>query len=125
MTAPVTLSPASPQVLMKDDRSIDQQSAAWRTQFVMPENYTLDTLPKPENPSVSLRVVPSTEYAVIRFSGLTGKNKVAKKTQELESWMQEKSLESTQAPSLARYDPPWIPPFLRRNEILIPYQTVN
>ena len=125
MTAPVTLSPSSSRVAMNDHESIDHQDAAWRVQFMMPEGFTMETLPKPVDPSVSLRVIPAKEYAVIRFSGLAGERKIARKTQELENWMQGRSLESTQEPSLARYDPPWTPPFLRRNEILIPYRAVN
>lgn len=37
--------------------------------FVMPSKYTLGTLPKPHNPSITIREVPSRTLAAISFSG--------------------------------------------------------
>jgi DNA gyrase inhibitor GyrI len=87
----------------------------------MPSEYTIETLPKPNNPKVTLRKVSSKRYAVHQFSWLAGAEKVAKKTAELQKWLQEKGIEPKGEPILARYNPPWTLPFLRRNEVMLEY----
>ena len=102
--------------------SIQQTKDKWRVQFTMPSRYTLQTLPKPNNPNIEIVEVPAQTYGVIKFSGSAGTEKVAAKTKELQSWMQAQNLTITGKPELARYNPPWTLPFLRRNEIMIAYQ---
>ena len=77
MTAPVTMEPESEKISMTAPVSMEQTGEQWRVHFVMPSQYTLDTLPRPNNPAVSLREVPASNYAVIRFSGLVGEKKRA------------------------------------------------
>ena len=79
MTAPVTMEPKSEKISMTAPVSMEQTGGQWRVRFVMPSQYTLDTLPKPNNPAVTLREVPASNYAVIRFSGFAGEDKTAKK----------------------------------------------
>lgn len=121
MTAPVTMEPKSEKISMTAPVSIEQKDGQWRVHFVMPGEYTLDTLPKPNNPAVNLREVPASNYAVIRFSGFTGEDKIAKKTAELFAWLDSKGITPIGKPRLARYNPPWTLPFFRRNEIMVPY----
>lgn len=102
--------------------SIQQTKDKWRVQFTMPSRYTLQTLPKPNNPNIEIVEVPAQTYGVIKFSGSAGTEKVAAKTKELQSWMQAQNLTITGKPELARYNPPWTLPFMRRNEIMIAYQ---
>ena len=102
--------------------SIQQTKDKWRVQFTMPSQYTLQTLPKPNNPNIEIVEVPAQTYGVIKFSGSAGTEKVAAKTKELQSWMQGQNLTITGKPELARYNPPWTLPFMRRNEIMIAYQ---
>jgi hypothetical protein len=121
MTAPVTMEPGSEIIKMTAPVSMEQTDAKWRVHFVMPDQYTLDTLPKPNNPAVTLREVPASNYAVIRFSGFAGEDKIARKTADLMAWLDSKSITPTGKPQLARYNPPWTLPFLRRNEVLVAY----
>jgi len=113
MTAPVTVEPRGPATgsAMKADR--------WRVHFVMPSQYTMATLPRPVNPAVTLREVPGKRYAAVMFSGLAGDETVQRNTAELLGWLKERGLAAVAAPQLARYNPPWTLPFLRRNEILV------
>ena len=111
MTAPVSI---------KQEQQ--QNDGKWRVQFTMPSQYTMQTLPKPNNPDITIIEVPPQTYGVIKFSGLAGTEKVAAKTSELQSWMQTKNLAVTGTPELARYNPPWTLPFMRRNEVMIAYQ---
>jgi hypothetical protein len=107
MTAPVTTVPAG---------------TGWRVNFVMPAEYTMSTLPRPNDASVRLKELPAGSMAVIRFSGLVDVDKIAAKTALLREWMAKRHLEAAGEARLARYNPPWTLPFLRRNEILIPYR---
>ena len=121
MTAPVTMKPASEKIRMTVPVSMEQTGEQWRVYFVMPSQYTLDTLPTPNNPAVRLREVPASNYAVIRFSGLVGEEKLAAKTTELMTWLVDKDITPIGQPELARYNPPWTLPFLRRNEVMVAY----
>jgi DNA gyrase inhibitor GyrI len=85
----------------------------------MPSQYTLDTLPTPNNAQVSIRHVPAKRYAVLRFSGLVDEDKMGQKVKELNDWIVNKNLKPINNPELARYNPPWTLPFLRRNEIMV------
>lgn len=121
MTAPVTMEAKSEKMSMTAPVTMEKKDGKWRMDFVMPSQYTMQTLPKPNNPDVRLREVPSQQYAVIRFSWFAGDEKVAKKTSELLAWMKEKNITPKGSPELARYNPPWTPPFMRRNEVMIAY----
>jgi hypothetical protein len=94
----------------------------WLIQFVMPKQYTMDTLPKPNNPQVKLLPIGSQKLAVIRFTGLVTDDKVQEKTAELLAWIKSRNELPLGNPRLARYNPPWSIPWMRRNEILIPIQ---
>lgn len=122
MTAPVGMEPRSEKISMTAPVSMQENDGRWRVSFVMPSHYTLETLPRPNNAAVTIRQIPETRYAVIRFSGLTGADKVAQKTADLNEWVAGKSLQPVGAPELARYNPPWTLPFLRRNEVMLEVQ---
>jgi hypothetical protein len=130
MTAPVSVEPAarSEKNAMNAPVNVEPQgdsasglmhSKRWRVQFTMPSEYSMATLPKPRNPAVTLREVPGKRYAVLVFSGLAGEEKVQQKTDELLVWLKAKNRRAIATPQLARYNPPWTLPFLRRNEILV------
>ena len=94
----------------------------WLIQFVMPKQYTLETLPKPNNPQVKLLAMGPQKLAVIRFTGFVGDDKVQEKTAELMAWIKSRNALPLGNTRLARYNPPWSIPWMRRNEILIPIQ---
>lgn len=121
MTAPVTLEKqdASQKIAMTAPVTLEQQGSRWRVHFVMPSQYTLADLPKPNNAAVTLREIPGHKVAALRFSGFVGDDKVATKTAELRDWMVARGMSAAGPAQLARYDPPWALPFMRRNEILI------
>ncbi len=122
MTAPVTLQPKSEKIAMTAPVTMASEAGKWRVNFVMPAEYTMDTLPTPNNSQVILRQISARKVAVLRFSGLVNAEKTTQRTKELLNWMTTKKLQaSTTEPELARYNPPWTLPFLRRNEIMIQY----
>ena len=96
------------------------KSGTWIVQFIMPAGRTLETLPAPKDSRVRLRLLSPARLAVARFSGLTTDGDLQRETAALEAFMARHGLHAAGAPALARYDPPWTPWFLRRNEIWIP-----
>ena len=121
MTAPVSMVPKSEKISMTAPVNMEQSEVQWRMQFFMPRQYTMDNLPKPNNPAVALRALPASTFAVLRFSGFAGEEKTADKTADLLAWLKDKGIEPTGEPVLARYNPPWTLPFLRRNEVMVAY----
>ena len=122
MTAPVTMTAnPSEKISMTAPVTVQPSNNQWLVHFVMPSKYTMSTLPKPNNDAVTLRQIPKRNYAVVRFSGLTGARKVANITAQLETWIQKKGITPVGKAELSRYNPPWTVPFLRRNEIMIAY----
>jgi effector-binding domain-containing protein len=121
MTAPVSQEPKGEKIEMTAPVGQQRvQERRWSVSFTMPSSYTLDTLPEPEDPKVTLREVPARRIASVRYSGFWSEKGYLRYKSELESWIREKGLTIVGDPIWARYNPPWTPWFLRRNEILIP-----
>lgn len=119
MTTPVAINPAVEKIVMTAPVGIQQSKKGWSVSFVMPSKYTLDTLPKPNNQQVKIKLIPAQKFAVISFSGLVDEDKMYVKSVELNQWITQKNLKVLGTPQLARYNPPWTLPFLRRNELMV------
>jgi hypothetical protein len=129
MTAPVTMQPQSqagaiamtaPVVLQAASETMGLAGAQrWRVHFVMPSQYSMATLPTPNSDSVTLREVPARRVAVAKYSGFNTEGRIEEETQALVAWMQMRQLVAAGPAQLARYDPPWVLPLWRRNEIHI------
>ena len=90
---------------------------------MMPASYTIETLPEPEDRKITLRQVPARRMAAVRYSGFWSEKRYLKYKSELLSWIHERGHSILGDPIWARYNPPFTPWFLRRNEILIPVDT--
>lgn len=122
MTAPVGATPA-PGAGPDDGGTPPADALAgagrWRIHFVMPGGRTMATLPRPNDPSVTLREVPAARWAAIRFAGSASPEAVRAETDRLLAWVEARGLAAVGAPQLARYDPPITPPLFRRNEVMV------
>lgn len=118
MTAPVSIEPRDDQPTMTDARQ-------WRVEFTMPAQYTLETLPRPTNPAIQIRLIPGRLVAALRYSGMNTQNRIDVETTRLQDWIRQNPYSPVGAPELARYNPPWTLPMFRRNEILIPVKEVS
>ena len=121
MTAPVIQQPTSERLAMT--APVIQEAAGageWTVSFVLPAGRSLSEYPTPTNPRVSLRAVPGETAAAIRWSGRWTSSNIARRTQDLRQVMAEAGWQESGEPRWARFDPPWKPPFARRNEIVIP-----
>ena len=119
MTAPVAVKASAEKISMTAPVGLQQANNGWRVYFVMPSQYSLQTLPKPNNPQVTIKAMPIQKFAVVRFSGLVGEEKMNMKLAELNQWIKRKNFKALSNPELARYNPPWTLPFLRRNELMV------
>ena len=99
-----------------------QQSSSdegWRVAFMLPSKYTLETAPQPRDPRVQVREVPGRLIAALRFSGRwTSKNFEKKKLVLLDA-IEGQSVRPIGELQSAMYSAPFMPPFLRRNEVLV------
>jgi hypothetical protein len=123
MTTPVTKARSSARagqkIAMTAPVGMTGAAGEWIVRFTMPAGRTIADLPQPTDPDVTLHALPVTRYAVIRFSGLAGEAKVAVKSQTLLARAAATDLSVIGPVALARYNPPWTPWFLRRNEVMV------
>jgi len=87
--------------------------------FVMPSDIPFEDLPKPKSGRLNMIKKENMTFASIRFSGTVCPTLLEKKKKELTDWMSTQNLIPGSVIWLARYNPPFIPGFLKRNEILI------
>ncbi|WP_223260825.1 SOUL family heme-binding protein [Candidatus Methylopumilus universalis] len=118
MTAPVISRDATEKIDMTAPVVSEETEKGWYVSFNMPKQYTKETLPVPINPEVKIIEVPSEKYAVITFSGLVREKKYAEMLNLLNEEMKKRNIDPKGPAILARYNPPWTLPFLRRNELM-------
>lgn len=92
----------------------------WTIRFILPEERAAADFPKPDNGRIQIKLFDRGRYALIRFSGQADDEKIKEEFKKLMDFVAEKKLDAGREPILAFYNPPWIPGFLRRNEILLP-----
>ena len=88
--------------------------------FVMPADETLETLPVPDDLGVTLRAVPVEFGAALRYSGRWTQAGYEDRAARLQRAITDAGLQARGQPQWARFDPPWKPWFLRRNEVVVP-----
>ena len=125
MTAPVGAEPArgapGTKIAMTTPVGAEKSTDGWTVTFTMPSSLTMASLPVPDDARVRLREVPARRVAAVRFSGTWGAEHFEDAARKLVTDAKAEGLEPADAPPVfARYNPPWTPWFLRRNEVLIP-----
>ncbi|MBB4210089.1 SOUL heme-binding protein [Rhodothalassium salexigens DSM 2132] len=121
MTAPVLQTPSLPPSPASAATDVPDVAATerWRVQFVMPPGYDMASLPKPRSRRVELRRLQPRRVAVLRFSGFNWESTLAEKRDRLMAWLKREGLDTAGPPTFAFYNPPWTPPFLKRNEVMV------
>ena len=122
MTAPVKQEVSSEKIAMTAPVNQEVTDGTWRITFVMPSKYTLETLPEPLDTRVVLKEMPGRLFAVLKYSGTWSQKRYEEKKAQLEMFIQQRGFQSVGEPIFARYDPPFKPWFLRRNDVLIPIE---
>lgn len=121
MTTPVQAS-RSEKIAMTTPVTITGASS-YTVAFIMPAEYTLETLPQPKDNRVHFTQLPARSMAAIRFSGYFRHETIQKNKQLLMDWLKAQGLETEGEFIIAGYNPPWVPGFLARNEVLIQIKT--
>ncbi len=118
MTAPVQQQKGSKIAMTAP---VQQQGAdgAWSVRFIMPKQWTMETLPAPTDARVKLVPLPARRFAVIRFSGSAGQAALDAKTKELQDFISARGMTPQGEPLYAFYNPPWTLPFFKRNEVML------
>jgi len=117
MTAPVTQTVAPMKLAMTAPVTQRATAGGFMVQFVLPKGVTATSAPEPQDARVQLRDVLPARVAVIRYSGLSSESNYNKHLAKLQEALSAAHLASTGEPAYARYNPPFTPWFMRRNEI--------
>ena len=106
MTAPVLHSP-------------DKKATDHKVSFVLPKDVSIKDLPLPLDAQVSTIEVPAHFAAAVKFRGLANYQHFKALGDQLIVDVKSAGLKAIGDPYYARFDPPWKPGFLRRNEAII------
>lgn len=117
MTAPVTQTHTPVKMAMTAPVTQAPVAEGYLVQFVLPKGVTLDTAPEPLDPRVKVREVAAHRVAAIKFSGFWSEDNYQRHLSQLTTGLQAAGLRWKGEPVYSRYDAPWTPWFLRRNEI--------
>jgi hypothetical protein len=117
MTAPVTQSAAPLHMEMTAPVTQSVAPGGMRVQFVLPKGVSLATAPEPNDPRVQLREEPVSARAVIRYSGTWSQANYEEHLALLKATLDNAGVATQGEAVLARYNAPFTPWFLRRNEI--------
>ncbi len=119
MTTPVLQKQGGEEIEMTAPVIQKKRGEKWVTAFVMPGEYTIETIPRPFDESIVLREVPGAMVATVRYSGLHSEKNISRYAEKLNKWIIQNRYRPASRPRAATFDPPWTLPFLRRNEVHI------
>jgi len=85
--------------------------------FIMPSKYDENNIPKPLDENIKLKIQPSRKLAVLKFGGYTSEKKINRFKKELLTSLKLNNIEIKGEPVIMRYNSPFAPPFIRRNEL--------
>lgn len=117
MTAPVTQTSAPAKFAMTAPVTQSAAEGGTLVSFVLPKDVTLTTAPEPIDERVKLRAVAGHTLAAIRYSGFWSQANDAEYLGQLTAALRSAKLTWAGEPVVARYNAPWTPWFLRRNEL--------
>ena len=87
--------------------------------FVIPKEFSMEDLPQPMDSDIKLKEIPKRYLAAVSFSGNINHEIIEKRKHELINWLKEKQITAIGNIELARYNPPFIPGFIKHNELLV------
>lgn len=126
MTAPVVQTPVAnsadtPTVSTKIDMTAPviqtPVTNGFLVQFMMPKAYTLATLPEPLDSKIKLREVAVKTVAAHRYTGTWSQSNYDEHLNILKTALAKDGVKTQGEPLYSRYNPPFTPWFMRRNEI--------
>jgi hypothetical protein len=125
MTAPVfmdkedTNKQQGTEIAMTAPVFMSENTDSPQMSFVMPNSFTMQSTPEPNDPTLTVTELTNYKVAVIKFSGTLSDSNTKEYTEVLEEWMFNKGLKAAAKPVTAGYNGPLTLPMFRHNEILI------
>lgn len=126
MTAPVSQERAEgAKIAMTAPVTQEKVGDTYTLQFMMPSEYSRADLPEPNDSRISIREIPARSFAAVRYSGTWSKRNYEKHLEQLIDVLSAEGYAPVGEPIWARYNPPFMPWFLRRNEILTEFRLMS
>ncbi len=123
MTAPVTAQQGSSEkIAMTAPVTATAEGNSQVISFVMPSGYTLETLPTPNDSRIKLVEVPEQKRAVLTFSWYRTDRRFEKMRTRLFADLARDNVKVIGTSLFAGYNPPWTPPWMNRNEVMVQVQ---
>jgi hypothetical protein len=97
---------------------INTLDADMTMEFVVPKKYN-QGIPNPKDKRIAIKTHPKQEMAIIRFKGFTNQKKLSKVKKLLSNWIKAQGYQASGSFLLARYNPPFVPPCFRKNELMV------
>jgi hypothetical protein len=120
MTVPVQVDKASIKLAMTAPvETSSSQDNGVTMRFFLPQSYTAETAPKPNDPRIKIVVLPEEVLAVYTYSGIGSDERFRSENERLMNILVGSKWKVVSAPSFLGYDPPFTIPFLRRNEVAV------
>ncbi len=116
MTAPVAMA------ILPEETQITPKGGGFLVQFMMPSSFTRASLPPPKDGRVTFAEVPARRVAALAYRGNWSEARYQAHLEKLRAALAKEGLKVAGTPVWARYDPPFMPTFLRTNEILVEVQ---
>ena len=121
-TASLEIPMTSPVVQTPVGKGPDDVSDKWAIRFFLPSNLTAEDIPQPLQQDLKIVTLAAQRFASVSFKGTQNDEKVSKYTARLREFIFQNGYGVSGEPVYAFYDPPFVPWFLRDNEILLPIQ---
>jgi len=119
MTAPVTTQAAGVKIAMTAPVTTESATGGQYTvRFSMPRKWTMDALPIPNDPSVSIREIPAETRLAYRFTGAKSQSSIDSADAAIIDYARRNALTLSAAPIVAGYDGPSVSPSNRRWEVM-------
>jgi hypothetical protein len=125
MTSPVAQEKRSEKISMTAPVTQQKGGKDWSIAFIMPAEYTMDTLPIPNDARITLRAMPARLLAAISYSGTWSESRYEEHKALLDKMVSERKLRTAGEYIFARYNPPFTPWIMRRNEVLVPVERIQ
>ena len=119
MTKPVQQVRSKQKISMTAPVQYDKSASGYRIAFMLPSKYTLDTAPVPLDSRLQTRAIEARTMAVIRYSGRWTNKNFIRYQDELLGALSKNNIETIGDVKSAFYNAPFVPPFMRRNEVMI------
>jgi hypothetical protein len=125
MTAPVSQKTVSEKISMTAPVNQKMTGDKWEITFMLPSKYNIDMAPDPLDERITIKEIPSRLMAVMKYSGTWSRKRYLEHEGKLNDIIRARGLKALSEPVFARYNPPFTPWFLRRNEIQIHVEQSN